>query len=167
MSKRTDRLTVPMTIEWSGKSNRKNFLKFLLETNNFTSMIEVGVMDGRTTFFLLDQLPNLTIQAIDTNIKLFYNQTIKEKYGPRLIPLQGLSEHIADQIPNNSVDLVFIDANHNYEFVKKDILKYKSKLKPGGILCGHDIDYPGVNRAVNELLKFDVGPNFVWVMKNG
>jgi hypothetical protein len=61
---------------------------------------------------------------------------------------------------------VFIDANHNYEYVKKDIAKYTPKLKPAGLLTGHDIDYPGVNKAVNEVIKnFDVAPNFVWIKK--
>ena len=36
--KRTDRLNVPMTIGWTGKSNRRHFLKHLLETNNFKLM---------------------------------------------------------------------------------------------------------------------------------
>ena len=166
MNARADRLQVEMTVPWLGKSNRKYFLRHLIETNNFNKMVEVGVRDGRTTFFLLDNIPNLTIYAIDTNIKLFYNDSIREKYGDRLVALQGFSEIVADKIPDSSVDIVFIDANHNYEFVKKDILKYTPKLKNNGILCGHDIDYPGVNKAVNEMIKnFDVGPNFVWVKK--
>jgi hypothetical protein len=34
------------------------------------------------------------------------------------------------------------------------------------LLTGHDIDYPGVNKAVNEVIKnFDVAPNFVWIKK--
>jgi len=63
---------------------------------------------------------------------------------------------------------VFIDADHSYESVKKDILKYTPKLKERGLLTGHDIDYPGVNKAVRELItEFDVGPNFVWIKKQG
>jgi hypothetical protein len=34
------------------------------------------------------------------------------------------------------------------------------------LLTGHDIDYPGVNQAVNEMIKqYDVGPNYVWIKK--
>lgn len=164
--KRTDRLTVPQTIKWTGRNYRGSFLLDLIIKNNFKTMAEVGVKNGRTTFFLLDNIPDLTIFAIDIDTKNFYNNTVKEKYKERLIPIQGRSDAVADQISDNSLDLVFIDADHSYGAVKKDILKYTPKLKESGLLTGHDIDYPGVNKAVNELIEnYDVGPNFVWVKK--
>lgn len=164
--KRTDRLNVPITIAWEGKGNRKHVLKHLIEKNNFTVMAEVGVRDGRTTFYLLDNIPNLTIYAIDLSIRGFYNNEVKAKYGDRLIPIESSSEQAADRFADGSLDLVFIDANHSYAFVKKDIQKYTPKLKSTGLLTGHDIDYPGVNKAVNEVIKdYDVAPNFVWIKK--
>jgi predicted O-methyltransferase YrrM len=167
IKKRTDRLNVPVTLPWEGKGNRKHVLQRLIEKNNFKTMAEVGVRDGRTTFYLLDNIPDLKIFAIDTNTKTFYGETEKQKYGNRLVPLQGLSEHMADCLEDASLDLVFIDANHSYEYVKKDIIKYTPKLKATGLLTGHDIDYPGVNKAVNEMIPFyEVAPNFVWIKKN-
>jgi len=162
--KRWDRLSVPVTIPFEGK--RKKFLKHLIENNNFQIMIEVGIDTGKTTFFLLDNIPHLKIYAIDTDIRKFYNNSIKEKYGDRLIPMEGYSHEVADQLPDNFADIVFIDADHSYDAVKKDIVKYTPKLKKNGLLTGHDIDYPGVNKAVNEMIKdFDVGPNYVWIKK--
>jgi len=164
--KRTDRLDIPITIPWEGKGNRKHVLRYLIEKNNFKLMAEVGVRDGRTTFYLLDNIPDLTIIAIDMSIQGFYNSDVKARYGNRLIPIESTSEVASRSINDSSLDLVFIDANHSYEFVKKDIIKYTPKLKSTGLLTGHDIDYPGVNRAVNELVKdFDVAPNFVWIKK--
>jgi predicted O-methyltransferase YrrM len=163
--KRSDRLTVPVTIQFDGK--RKQFLKHLIEINDFKILIEVGVDTGKSTFFLLDNIPTLTIYAIDTNIKKFYNENVKKKYGNRLIPIQGYSYSVADQLPDNFADIVFIDADHSYQSVKRDIEAYSPKLKKGGLLTGHDIDYPGVNKAVIELIEdFDVGPNFVWIKKD-
>jgi len=164
MANRRDLLDVPMTIEWSGKSNRRHFLNHLIKENNFTTMAEVGVRDGRTTFHLLNQNPNLTIYAIDNNISQFYNDTIKKKYSHRLIPIQGNSSLMTDKIP--LVDLIFIDADHSYQGCSRDIRAYKNKIKEGGLLTGHDIDYPGVNKAVKELIgTFNVGPNNVWIAK--
>jgi|TARA_X000000950_G_scaffold2981_1_gene3076 predicted O-methyltransferase YrrM len=164
MSKRKDLLDIPMTIEWSGKSNRRHFLCNLIQKNNFTSMAEVGVRDGRTTFHLLDQNSNLTIYAIDNNINQFYNNEVKEKYRERLIAIEGNSPLLANLIPQ--VDLIFIDADHSYQGCSRDILAYKNKIKNNGLLTGHDIDYPGVNKAVKELIgSYDVGPNNVWIAK--
>ena len=163
---RSDRLNIPMTIQWEGKANRKHFLRHLIEKNNFKTMAEVGVRDGRTTFHLLDHCPELTIYAIDMSIKEFYNKEVANRYKNRLIAIEATSELAADQIADHSLDLVFIDANHSYDYVKKDIIKYTPKLKENGLLTGHDIDYPGVNRAVNEMIKqYDVGPNYVWIKK--
>ena len=164
MAKRKDLLDVPMTIEWSGKSNRRHFLNDIIQKNKFTTMAEVGVRDGRTTFHLLDQNLNLKIYAIDNNIAQFYNNQIEKKYEERLIPIEGNSSLMADKIP--MVDLIFIDADHSYQGCSKDIIAYRHKINEGGLLTGHDIDYPGVNRAVKELISmFDVGPNNVWIAK--
>ena len=99
-------------------------------------MAEVGVRDGRTTFHLLDQNLELVIYAVDKSISGFYNNDIKAKYGNRLIPIEALSVDGANSIPNAHLDLVFIDADHSYEWVKKDIAAYKPKLKTGGWLTG-------------------------------
>jgi predicted O-methyltransferase YrrM len=153
-----------MTIDWNNKPNRKYFLKYLIEQNNYTTMAEVGVRDGRTTFYLLDNCPNLTIYGIDLSNAGYYNNEIKAKYNDRLIPIQGNSHLVADRVPQ--VDLVFIDADHSYNGCRGDIIAYSPKVKSGGILSGHDIDYPGVNSAVKQYVKsFDVGPNNVWFTK--
>lgn len=166
--KRHDRLNVPMTVEWSGKDYRGSYLLHLIEKYNFKVMAEVGVKFGRTTFFLLDNVPDLTIYSIDKDISMFYNDEIKAKYKDRLIPIEGYSFDVANKLENNSIDLIFIDADHSYEAVKKDIVAYTPKLKENGILSGHDIDYPGVNKAVTELIQnFDVGPNNVWIKNKG
>jgi len=161
MAKRRDLLFVPMTIEWNNKLNRKYFLEYLIKDNGYMSMAEIGVRDGRTTFYLLDKIPYLKIYAVDTDIRLFYNDTVKEKYSDRLIPINGESAVVVERVPK--VDIVFIDADHSYEGVSKDIRLYSTRINGGGCLSGHDIDYPGVNKAVNELVtSYDVGPNNVW-----
>ena len=153
-----------MTIDWNDKPNRKYFLKYLIEQNNYTTMTEVGVRDGRTTFYLLDNCPNLTIYGVDLSNAGYYNNEVKAKYSDRLIPIQGNSHLVADRVPQ--VDLVFIDADHSYNGCRGDIIAYSPKVKSGGILSGHDIDYPGVNSAVKQYVKsFDVGPNNVWFTK--
>lgn len=58
-------------------------------------------------------------------------------------------------------DFVYLDGNHHYEFVLKDLQDFAAKLKPGGLLFGHDFfedafareEHYGVAEAVNTFLK--------------
>ena len=53
-------------------------------------------------------------------------------------------------------DFIFIDANHAYEYVKKDFFNYKQFLNEGGVIGLHDVDcpdWPGINKFWNELKK--------------
>jgi len=49
---------------------------------------------------------------------------------------------------DSTLDAVFIDADHSEEAVSRDIAAWWPKVKPGGILAGHDFDEPGVAAAV-------------------
>jgi hypothetical protein len=49
-----------------------------------------------------------------------------------------LSTEAAKQIPDNSLDFVFVDARHDYCGCLEDIKAYYPKLRPGGIMTGHD-----------------------------
>ena len=60
----------------------------------------------------------------------------------------------ASMFDDNSLDFVYIDANHEYIFVRADIKAWYPKVKYGGILGGHDFEVqvvPGVKRAVLEV----------------
>jgi predicted O-methyltransferase YrrM len=56
----------------------------------------------------------------------------------------------ANHIPDESLDFVFIDGDHSYNAVIRDVGIYWNKVKPGGIFAGHDWQLPDVNRAVIE-----------------
>jgi GT2 family glycosyltransferase len=54
----------------------------------------------------------------------------------------------ANIIPNDSLDYIFIDGDHSYAAVARDLRKYWSKVKQGGIFAGHDWNLPSVKAAV-------------------
>jgi hypothetical protein len=64
---------------------------------------------------------------------------------------------------------VYIDASHEYEYVKQDILNWLPKVKLGGIICGDDYTrgWPGVVLAVNEIFGDNVNivGNQQWWLK--
>jgi hypothetical protein len=66
--------------------------------------------------------------------------------------LRGISWDMAKNVEDESIDLVYIDACHSYECVKKDIAAWWPKLKYKGIMAFHDYENNsyGVKQAVQE-----------------
>jgi hypothetical protein len=64
-------------------------------------------------------------------------------------------------LPNASLDVIYIDANHQYEYVLRDMMHARDKLKPGGIMFMDDFyegpggaeQNEGVMGAVNTFVK--------------
>jgi hypothetical protein len=56
----------------------------------------------------------------------------------RGIMVRASSEVASSMFEDNSLDFVYIDANHAYDYVVQDINLWYPKVKIGGYLCGHD-----------------------------
>lgn len=61
-----------------------------------------------------------------------------EGYEDRAIMVRGTSEVTSEMFEDESLDFVYIDANHAYDYVKQDIELWYSKVSKGGYLLGHD-----------------------------
>ncbi len=144
--------------------------------NNGT-FIEVGVFEGKSLCYMaeLNQIygKNLSIIGVDHfrgsdeplhHLMLANSQiTLADKAYQNLQNAQVLrdivllpfaSEEAKDLFNDNSVDAIFIDASHDYENVKADILHWLPKVKDGGILAGHDYygNHKEVKLAVDDSL---------------
>ena len=135
-------------------------------------MAEVGswLGTGSTQVFLkeLDPFSDTELFCIDTwrgsgNVQrhldfvarydaygTFLKNAAQAKSRTRLTPMQMTSIAAAATFADATLDFVFIDADHSYEAAKADIAAWKSKVKPGGILCGHDCELrvTAANRAI-------------------
>lgn len=68
-------------------------------------------------------------------------------------PIRKDSSTAAADYPDKSIDFVFIDADHTYEGVKRDLAAWYPKMKVGGIFAGHDYGWtPHIRQAVSEFL---------------
>jgi hypothetical protein len=76
-----------------------------------------------------------------TNLKDFQNIKFISK----------TSAEASKDFPDNFFDLVYIDADHSYEAVRKDIQTWISKVKNYGIIAGHDWKLEEVKNAVRSL----------------
>ena len=61
---------------------------------------------------------------------------------------------------DESLDFVFLDADHGYDVVKRDILSWFPKVKIGGVIAGHDYyNCNSVIRAVKDTIGGDITTN--------
>jgi hypothetical protein len=84
--------------------------------------------------------------------------------------LRMLSQQATLWVPDASQTLVFIDANHLFEYAQADLGYWEPKVIPGGIICGHDYGHGGdtgdfgVTKAVNERYgeAVNTSPDHMW-----
>ncbi|MEE8168973.1 MAG: glycosyltransferase, partial [Phycisphaerae bacterium] len=87
----------------------------------------------------------------DTLYKIYSTNLTEARVRDLVTDIRACSWESADQFENGSVDFVYIDADHAYESVVKDIRAWLPKVRRGGVISGHDyFTYPSVRRAVDE-----------------
>lgn len=149
----------------------QNFYEFISK-KNFKILVEVGSWKGHSISYLGKLLKNsdAEIYAVDLwdetykyedniNLKkqkkilheIFKENLKKNGLEGRVKDIKSYSWEAAKNFSDSSVDFVFIDADHKYESVVKDINAWLPKIKKGGIISGHDYFNPcGVKKAVDE-----------------
>lgn len=55
--------------------------------------------------------------------------------------IRKTSVEALSDIPDDSLDFVYIDGNHQLKFVIEDLFEWSKKVKVGGIISGHDYIY--------------------------
>ena len=68
--------------------------------------------------------------------------------------IKKTSDEAVSWIPN--VDFVYIDGNHDHEYVLRDLKNYYPKIRSGGVLGGHDFRLPQYEGVVNAVAEFAV-----------
>lgn len=128
--------------------------------------LEIGTDVGETAKYLLENNPNLLLHCIDPYINYtdwngnnindrdYIYQQVKTNlsvYKDRFVLYRLTSDAAVGGFEDESFDFIFIDGLHEYDQVLKDCRNYYSKVKTGGVFCGHDFNtIQGVNNAVRE-----------------
>lgn len=144
----------------------EDIYKFAID--NFSSgahFVEIGSMFGASASYMAVEIINskkdITFDCIDIwDLKIydiesddFYHSFLRNtKPVSNIInPKRGYSNDIVHQYKDNSIDFVFIDAEHTYESVKEDLTLWFPKVKRDGIIAGHDYTtHKDVKKAVDE-----------------
>lgn len=138
-----------MSIRWNFPRPSIKFIKKISGREKLIG-VEIGVFRGENSKSILETLNIEKLYLIDPyDSKDKYNKIYEAKaknrlnsYKNKITWIKKMSSDAINNIPDD-LDFVYIDGNHEYKYVKKDLEDYYQKLKVGGILAGHDINYSG------------------------
>lgn len=129
----------------------RNDLPQFFKDLGFKVGVEIGVYKGEFTEILAKS--GLKIFGIDPWLsygeyeyekwqnKQDYNFKFTQK---RLKPYENItlirkmSMDAVEDFADESIDFVYIDGNHRFQYVAEDLMRWGRKVKTGGIICGHD-----------------------------
>lgn len=162
--------------------------------------VEVGVFKGNNAVQLLQQRSDLTLYLVDpwdvgtedyrrtadyqarfrrSRWNAIYSAVCRRLAfaGQRARMIRAPSVAGAAQIPDGSVDLVFVDGNHSRPAVAADVAAWAPKIRPGGWIGGHDYHHPrakqrryGVTEAVDAWAaatgrQIETGRDLTWFVQ--
>ncbi|MCC7051610.1 MAG: class I SAM-dependent methyltransferase [Bacteroidia bacterium] len=150
----------------------------LIKKHQPKNIFEIGTFNGRTTYhlaanapeqakiFTLD-LPQNQVAATDLRIKTgekkFINKDFSGAYFLDTPMQQKITQIYADSAQhnyskyNNTIDFIFVDGSHSYEYVKNDTEVARKLLHNGkGVILWHDYGWNEVIQALNEYKDSDL-----------
>lgn len=127
--------------------------------------VEVGVYAGKSFSFGIIECLNLGKKVNFFAVDIFPDEwiyakredglTVQDKFDIGTEPLTGHFQTIAkpsveaaQEFEDGSIDFVFIDGDHTYPSVANDLNAWVRKVRPGGIIAGHDYDEYWKNHVI-------------------
>lgn len=138
------------------------------------NIVEIGSYLGRSTRALCEHTSGMVWAVDDWRGPRDIALTLEQRraiFGIFLHNMAGCEDRLKIVVADHGnieidvePDMVFIDGDHQYESVRRDIEFWWNRLVPGGLLCGHDINMPGVSKACLELFPdgFVVDDTIIW-----
>jgi len=150
-------------------SKHRETLVKLVQDQGWKRGAELGVDRGLLFSALLRHCPGLYLTGVDTfpdKARSFRAFEAVRAYQDRSGLLEMTTHEASEMYKDSTFDFVFIDADHSQEAVADDIACWKSKVRAGGWLGGHDYSpkFPGVVKAVDAAFGYEtqIWPGDIW-----
>lgn len=156
---------------------QKHYSRMVKEAEDGAHFVEVGSWKGKSSAYMAVEIANsnkrIRFDCVDTwggsaehqqggshSDTFVVDGTLFNHFVDNMKPVEGYynavknySIEAAKLYEDQSLDFVFIDASHDYENVKADIIAWIPKVKTGGWIGGHDYTWnEGIRRACSELI---------------
>ena len=156
-------------------------VQFLIDLQKPKTLVEIGVAYGYHAVHILRNNNDLVYVGVDPYLPNYDNEDPFSIDVARLFPerdpldsmnrlhsavlgeldqfsyraklIRETSQEAAVAFEPESVDMVFVDANHKLAHALEDINIWFSKLRPGGLLVGDDYNWPEVQQAARLFSK--------------
>jgi hypothetical protein len=128
-----------------------DFSQILFDSGKFEKLFLVDIFHG--LMFSGDK-NGRNGKTIDLNNA--YDKLIHRYHNDQSVEIiKNTTEVFLNSLFDNSLSFVYIDADHSYDAVVRDLRLSRFKVCDGGIIAGHDYNinqFPGVYAAVNEFV---------------
>ena len=151
----------------------------------FKNGAEIGVDRGTFSRVMLQSITDLKLYCVDPWLsrdgESRYRKTMERlrEFENQITIIKKISMEALKDIEDGSLDFVYIDGDHHFDYAMTDIIEWAKKVKVGGIIAGHDyyrFRQAGVIEAVDVYTKMhkidkwfltdylkDRTPSFFWV----
>lgn len=122
--------------------SRKRLMIHLGESG-YTEGAEIGVDRGRFSEYMFKVIPNLHLLCVDPWYWRHRGESRYQSTAKRLEPynatiIRKKSHEAVLDVKDKSLDYVYIDGDHTFDFVMTDIIWWAKKVRIGGVVAGHD-----------------------------
>lgn len=132
---------------------------------------EIGVSQGFFSEALFKAIPGLKLYCVDAWLSYpeckrwmpnqaradtYYDITKKRLAPYNAVIMKEMSMDAVKKIPDGSLDFIFIDSNHKFDYVMQDLIEWSKKVRVGGMITGDDYFHfkgAGVVEAVDAYTK--------------
>lgn len=146
--RRSARRFLPQVSPIRWRQMKRTQLPNIFKTLGYKIGAEIGVRDGKFSECICKGVPGVKIFCVDIWGEYYH---FDKEYGNKNFEIakkrlanfdctfiKKPGQIAANDFEDNSLDFVYIDADHRFDWVMEDLITWGRKVRVGGIISGHD-----------------------------
>ncbi len=175
------------TLPFKSYKVTREMLGHVMNEFGFKTGAEIGVFRGGYSRFLCGAIPGLKLKCIDPwtafggqsagTMERYYQWACRRLRHFDVEIIRKPSLEAVKDVPDESLDFVYIDELHEFDWVILDLIYWSKKVRPWGIVAGHDYSnnycrygvipavdaYTRAHNIMRWYITNERDPSFFWV----